>query len=142
MRLQDAKQALAETLAACARLQGHLERLAARLKYRMPLAETTLGDMADVQFEELQSFLRMFEQLQDLTAKPIFRGVRLLSNEDVSSMSMKAIVNRLEKPTAISSAEKWFEIAARCNLAWTILPVLLSNVSGSRIYIDNEGLAL
>lgn len=101
-----------ELLAAAEDLAGHLRRLRDRLRPIFPLAEGVTAEWSDEDHLRVQAFLRMFEQLQDLLGRSLFRGTLTLADEAVGALSARNVAQRMEKLGAIESADRWSELVA------------------------------
>jgi hypothetical protein len=160
MTADDERAATAEAVRAAEELAAHLERLAARMAPLLPIDPTALARWDDEPWERLHAFLRMFEQLYDLTARKLFRGLLALSGETVAGLSAQNQFRRVEAIGGIDSADRWIEIgvtrnilvhdyptdpvarAARANRAWSDFPDLIAGARRTIETLRSENLLL
>ena len=158
MRQDEIQEAVSETLVATGYLAGHLGRLTARLKDVFPLTREQIERWSDEERETLHAYLRMFEQLQDIMTRRIFRGILMLQNEDATALSARNLFRRLEKVGALESADAWIEVnktrnalvheylldfaqlASLANAAWSVTPILLAETARATEYLRHEKL--
>jgi hypothetical protein len=152
------QEAVSETLVATGYLAAHLGRLTVRLKDIFPLTREQIERWDDQERETLHAFLRMFEQLQDIMTRRIFRGILMLQNEDATALSARNMFRRLEKLGAIDSADAWIEVnktrnalvheypldfaqlATLSNDAWSVTQTLLAETARATEYLRHEKL--
>ena len=109
---------LREAIAASETILRSLERLAADQRLGLPVTAQRLAALDEDDAVRIQGFLRLFEQLHQLVERKLFRGLLLLSGEDVEALSVRNMVDRLEKLGATGNAEVWRMIGkVRNNLA-------------------------
>ena len=144
MNESEIREATIEAVRATEQLAAHLERLAKRMAHLLPADPTDLSKWEDEPWERLHAFLRMFEQLYDLTARKLFRGLLTMSGETIAGLSAQNQFRRVEALGGIADADRWIEIGAtrnilvhdyptdpvarsgRANRAWRDLPDLLA----------------
>ena len=159
MNAEDAKAATREAVEAARALSAHLQRLKVRLVPAFPIDEARLAGWGDEDRERLHAFCRMFEQLQDMVSRKLFRGILTLSGEDPASLSARNLFRRLERIGALANADRWIEIATvrnalvhdypttpaqqakLANLAWEALDDLIAANGQALAYIEREALA-
>lgn len=158
MTRDEEREAIREAVQAAEQLAAHLERLAARMKPLLPIDPAALSHWEDEPWERLHAFLRMFEQLYDLTARKLFRGLLALSGETIAGVSAQNQFRRVEGLGGIVSADRWIEMgatrnvlvhdyptdpiarAARANRAWSDLPDLIAATRSTIASIRTEKL--
>jgi hypothetical protein len=114
--LNSEQAATTEAARAAQDLAAHLERLAGRMADLLPIDATELARWDDEPQERLHAFLRMFEQLYDLTARKLFPGYLALSGETIAGLSAQNLFRRVEAIGGIASADRWIEIGVTCNI--------------------------
>ena len=157
MTIDDAREATKEAAAAAMPVADHLERLRLRLAEHFPLDGDRLSQWTDDPRERLHAFLRLFEQLFDLTSRKIVRGLLTLSGETISNLSLQNQFRRAEALGAIDSAERWIAIgstrnilvhdypinaaaqAKRANLAWEDTPDLIAFTRSAIAWLSAQG---
>ena len=157
MTRDEVLEATREAAVSAEELAAHLERLAARLSSVLPIEPEELASWGDDPRERLHAFLRMFEQLYDLTGRVLFRGFLSLANENLRGMSAQNQARRMEALRGISSAERWLELgttrntlvhdyprnasaqAQRANRAWSDLSDLVAATRQSIALLRSEG---
>lgn len=158
MNDDDIRDATKEAVRAAEELAAHLERLAGRMTALLPVEPTALSGWEDDPWERLHAFLRMFEQLYDLTARKLFRGFLALSGETIGGLSAQNQFRRVEAIGGIDSADRWIEIGAtrnilihdyptdpvararRANRAWHDVPDLIAACRQVIASLRSEGL--
>ena len=158
MNTVDVMKSMQESVHAAIGIASHLQRLQRRLQSQFPLSGEVISGFNDGQNEQILALLLLFEQLQDLLAKRLFRGVLLLDNEDPSALSARNLARRLEKLSVIESSETWDELvrvrnilaheyplspdaqASRANLAYDNTTALIAVLNHLITYIKTERL--
>lgn len=158
MTRDEVREATTEALQAAEQLSAHLERLAARMAATLPAEPLELQGWSDEPRERLHAFLRMFEQLYDLTGRMLFRGYLSFANEPLHGMSAQNQARRIEALGGIASADRWIELGAtrntlvhdyprnpvaqaqRANRAWADLPDLIAATRQLIALLHSEGL--
>ncbi|WP_420607387.1 hypothetical protein [Novosphingopyxis sp.] len=156
MNREELLAATAEAASAAASVADHLDRLTARIGSRFPLQGSDLREWDDDPRERLHAFLRLFEQLFDLTSRKLFRGVLVLSGETITGMSLQNQFRRVEALGGIESAGRWIELgaarnilvhdystdpdaqAARANRAWNDAPDLTAATRSTIAWLGRE----
>ena len=157
MTAEETRNGLREAIAAVHHVSQQLGRLAFDPRLGMPVTPATLNKLNDDDAARLHGFLRLFEQLHQLAERKLFRGILVLSQEDVN-MSVRNMTDRLEKLGAIESSDIWRDIgkvrnalahdypanfelhAERVNASFAILGELHSAAESAIAYIEREGL--
>lgn len=103
------RSALRDSIASCRIISPRLEQLAADERLAMPLNADTLIALSDDDTARLHGFLRLFEQLHQITERRLFRAILVLSGED-ADLSTRNMVDRLEKFGAVSDSKVWRQI--------------------------------
>lgn len=80
------------------------------LKVDFPISVETYQNFDSEQIRCIDQFIFRFSKLQDAIGAKIFRCTLELLDEDVSSLPMRDILNRLERFNLIPSAEEWVYI--------------------------------
>lgn len=117
------------------------------MRAHFPIQPSSMSDWDDESWERLHAFLRMFEQLYDLTTRKLFRGLLALSGETIAGLSAQNQFRRIETLDGVASADRWIELGAtrnilvhdypidpvaraqRANRAWADRPDLVSGTS-------------
>ncbi len=108
----EAKQLLEKNLSAAELVAARLSHSLDRLSEAFPIEASRLAAREDNDLiEAIDAFIKRFEQLQDLLANRLFRGIALFEQEDVSAMSRRDLALLMEKLGVISSAEEWSRLA-------------------------------
>ncbi len=110
MTHEDTAIAVQDAFTASLNIVGHLERLRGRMNGNFPLSADMMDGWSDPQFEQLHTFLHLFEQLQEMIGRLLFRGTMILLSEDADALSARNLYRRLEKLGAIESAEEWIDL--------------------------------
>lgn len=158
MTRDEVQEATREAAEAAEMLAAHLERLQARMTGWFPLTVEALSRWRDDERERLHALLRMFDQLYDLTARQLFRGLLFLSGETIAGLSARNQFRRAEALGAIASADRWLELGttrnilahdyptrankqAECaNLAYADVPDLIADTRRTISLLRSEGL--
>lgn len=80
------------------------------LKVDFPISVETYQNFDSEQIRCIDQFISRFSKLQDAIGAKIFRCTLELLDEDVSSLPMRDILNRLERFNFIPSADEWVYI--------------------------------
>lgn len=80
------------------------------LKVDFPISVETYQNFDSEQIRCIDQFIFRFSKLQDAIGAKIFRCTLELLDEDVSSLPMRDILNRLERFNFIPSADEWVYI--------------------------------
>lgn len=147
-----------EAIAAAQTVLASLERLAGDSRLGFPPTKQSLATLSEDDSVRIQGFLRLFEQLHQLTERKLFRGLLLLAGEDIDALSVRNMIDRLEKIGAIADAETWRLLgkvrnslahdyptnaalhAERVNEAFAALPALAACARAAIGYIESEKL--
>lgn len=157
--MSDADQLLARNLltadAVAERLSRSLERLAAVF----PITASELHTLDEDRIESIDAFIKRFDQLQDLLANRLFRGIAILEQEDLTALSRRDLALLMEKLGVIPSADEWSRLsilrnqlaheypdepekqADRLNTAFTHAQRLVLLAAAARDYVRAKGLA-
>lgn len=95
-----AQQALVATGGCARRLQRSQKKLASRF----PLAPSELGTLPPDAEDDLDAFLRRFEQLVGTIQDEVFKAIAVLGGEDVRSLSRREVAELMERLGALPSA--------------------------------------
>ena len=80
------------------------------LKVDFPIALGTYQSFDSEQIRCIDQFIFRFSKLQDAIGAKIFRYILEILEEDVTSLPMRDILNRLERFNIIPSADEWIYI--------------------------------
>ena len=80
------------------------------LKVDFPIALGTYQSFDSEQIRCIDQFIFRFSKLQDAIGAKIFRYTLEILEEDVTSLPMRDILNRLERFNIIPSADEWIYI--------------------------------
>lgn len=112
--MTDRQRELAERLerefGICDKHIVRIEEALCELKPYFPLNEDTYLHLDSTSIMRLDQFIFRFSKLQDVIGAKLFRYVLEWLYEDVSAMSMRDILNRMERLHFIDDAEKWIYI--------------------------------
>lgn len=112
--MTDRQRVLAERLerefGICDKHIVRIEEALCELKPYFPLNEETYLHLDSTSIMRLDQFIFRFSKLQDVIGAKLFRYVLEWLYEDVSAMSMRDILNRMERLHFIDDAEKWIYI--------------------------------
>lgn len=152
------KQLLQQNLAAAELVATRLSHSLDRLSGTLPIEANRLGSLDDSEsVEAIDAFIKRFEQLQDLLATRLFRGIALFEQEDISALSRRDLALLMEKLGVIPSAEEWSRLtilrnqlaheypgepekqADRLNAAFSAAPRLVALTNDAREYIRTKG---
>ena len=155
----ESEQLLRKNLAAAELVAARLSHSLDRLSGELPIeaSRLTAQDDSDL-IEAIDAFIKRFEQLQDLLANRLFRGIALFEQEEVSAMSRRDLALLMEKLGVIPSAEEWSRLAIlrnqltheypgepekqadRLNAAYNAAPRLVALTTATREYVREKGL--
>lgn len=76
----------------------------------LPMSAEYYKNLNTEQVRCIDQFIFRFSKLQDAMGAKIFRYVLELLDEDISSLPMRDILNRLERYLIIPSADEWIYI--------------------------------
>jgi uncharacterized protein YutE (UPF0331/DUF86 family) len=113
-----ARQALAAT-AGCAR---RLQRSQKKLASRFPLAPAELRALPPDAEDDLDAFLKRFEQLVSTIQDEVFKAIAVLGGEDVRNLSRREIAELMERLGAVSSATMFRTLVAIRNRVAHVYP--------------------
>lgn len=109
---------LRQSVKAASLVIAKLDRLASDPRLAMPLSLESLASLPEDDEARLHGFLRLFEQLHQLIERRLFRGILALSDIESAALSVRNMVDRLEKLGAIESGDEWRALSiVRNNLA-------------------------
>lgn len=104
---QELLERLQREFTICDRHNLRIEEALSGLKSVLPLSVETYADLDTEQIRCLDQFIFRFSKLQDAMGAKIFRYVLEYLDEDISSLPMQDILNRLERYHFIDSANEW-----------------------------------
>ncbi|HKJ87791.1 MAG TPA: hypothetical protein VKA48_04715 [Gammaproteobacteria bacterium] len=108
----ESEQLLEKKLAAAELGANRLAHSLDRLSGGLPIEASRLATQDDGDLiEAIDAFIKRFEQLQDLLANRLFRGIALFEQEEVSNLSRRDPALLMEKLGVIPSAEEWARLA-------------------------------
>jgi len=87
-----------------------IEEALTRLSSVLPLSTETYSSLDEEQVRCIDQFIFRFSKLQDAMGAKLFRYILEYLDEDISSLPMRDILNRLERYHLINSAEEWVYI--------------------------------
>lgn len=88
----------------------HIQRISEalnRLSVDLPMSVECYANLDEEQIRCMDQFIFRFSKLQDAIGTKIFRYVLDYLDEDISSLPMRDVLNRLERYHFIDSAEEW-----------------------------------
>lgn len=106
-RRQELKERLLREFEICDKHIVRIEGALKGLKERLPLDEKTYLNLDSEAVMCLDQFIFRFSKLQDTIGAKIFRYVLAWLYEEVDTMSMRDILDRLERLGVIDSVENW-----------------------------------
>jgi hypothetical protein len=98
-------------LQAAERCATRLERSLARLEGLFPLDPVRLQGLAPQDQDDIDAFLKRFEQLVLILQDQVFPGVALLEGESLHELSRRDVTELMERLGAIPSAKDFREVA-------------------------------
>ena len=113
-----ARQALIAT-AGCAR---RLQRSHRKLASRFPLAPADLRTLPPDAEDDLDAFLKRFEQLVGAIQDEVFKAIAMLGGEDVRPLSRREITELMERLGALPSATTFRTLVAIRNRIAHVYP--------------------
>jgi uncharacterized protein YutE (UPF0331/DUF86 family) len=113
-----ARQALLAA-SACAR---RLERSHKKLAHRFPLTPATVAALPADAEDDLDAFLKRFEQLVNVIQDEIFKAVALLGGEDIRGLARREIAELMERLGALPSAAAFRTLVAIRNRITHVYP--------------------
>jgi len=147
-----ARQAL-RAAEGCAR---RLARSRATLAPRFPLSPATLGALPPDVEDDLDAFLKRYEQLVTAIQDQLFRAVAIVGGEDIRSLSRREVAELMHRLDALPSAAGFRELVAvrnriahiypddperqtrNLNAAFETVPDLLAAHEALRRYLENR----
>lgn len=157
--MTEPRELLERNLLAAERVADRLRHSIDRLADDFPITGQKLDALDEETIEATDAFIKRFEQLQDAIANRVFRGIAILEQEDVSTLSRRDLALLMEKLGAIPSADEWARLsilrnqlaheypdepdkqAARLSAAYTAAPRLVGIAAGLRDYVGAKQLA-
>ena len=112
------------------RINEALEELSSTL----PLTTESYAQLSSEQIRCIDQFIFRFSKLQDAMGAKIFRYILEYLDEDVTSLPMRDILNRLEKYKFLPDANEWIYIRELRNEIAHDYPLMENDV----VYILNE----
>jgi uncharacterized protein YutE (UPF0331/DUF86 family) len=113
-----ARQALLAA-AGCAR---RLERSRRELAGRFPMSAATITALTPEAEDDLDAFLKRFEQLVTTLQNEIFKAIAALGGEDIRELSRREIAELMERLGAIQSAATFRTLVAVRNRVAHVYP--------------------
>ena len=112
------------------RINEALEELSSTL----PLTTESYAQLSSEQIRCIDQFIFRFSKLQDAMGAKIFRYILEFLDEDVTSLPMRDILNRLEKYKFLPDANEWIYIRELRNEIAHDYPLMENDV----VHILNE----
>ena len=109
-RRQEIKERLLREFAICDRHILRIHEAVAGLSNSFPMQPEYYANLNAEQIRCIDQFIFRFSKLQDAMGAKIFRHILELWDEDISSLPMRDILNRLERYLIIPSASDWIYI--------------------------------
>lgn len=107
---QELKERLLREFEICDKHITRIDEALEGLKGSLPLSEETYLNLDSGVVMRLDQFIFRFSKLQDAIGAKIFRYVLAWLYEEVESMSMRDVLDRLERLGVIDSVENWVYI--------------------------------
>ena len=104
---QELKERLLRAFEICDKHIVRIEEALGGLKSYFPLNEETYLNLNSEAVMRLDQFIFRFSKLQDAIGTKIFRYVLLWLYEEVETMSMRDVLDRLERLGVLDSVESW-----------------------------------
>jgi uncharacterized protein YutE (UPF0331/DUF86 family) len=105
--------------AACAR---RLVRSQRTLAARFPLSPATLGTLPEDVEDDLDAFLKRYEQLVNSIQDELFTSVAILGGEDIRRLARREVSELMERLGALPSAERFRGLVAIRNRIAHVYP--------------------
>ncbi len=109
-RKQEIQERLRREFDVCDRHIMRINEALLSIGVQVPMSIDVYEDLTAEQIRCVDQFVFRFSKLQDAMGAKIFRYVLALLDEDVDTLPMRDILNRMERYKLISSAEDWVYI--------------------------------
>ena len=137
----------------CAR---RLVRSQRALAAQFPLLPATIGALAPELEDDLDAFLKRYEQLVSVIQDELFKAVAILGGEDIRGLARREVSELMERLGALAVAERFRVIVAirariahvypddpsrqsqNLNEAYAAIPDLLAAYEGVRRYLESR----
>ncbi len=152
----DIRALLLESLDQSARIAVRLSRSRQTVAPLFPLDGAAFERLTEEMEVALDAMLKRLENLQDILARRVFKGVLLALDEPLDGLSARDIANRLEALGALPDATQWSHLvrlrnrlahdyptrpslqADRLSEAFAAIPTLLSITQGVLEFADRR----
>jgi hypothetical protein len=105
--------------AGCAR---RLVRSQRALAARFPLSSATIGALAPEVEDDLDAFLKRYEQLVSVIQDELFKAVAILGGEEIRGLARREVTELMDRLGALPSAERFRVIVAIRNRIAHVYP--------------------
>lgn len=106
-RKQDLRERLSREFDICDRHIQRIEEALEAMGTDIPMSIECYANLDENQIRCMDQFIFRFSKLQDAMEAKIFRYVLEYLDEDITTLPMRDILNRLERYQFIESAEEW-----------------------------------
>jgi uncharacterized protein YutE (UPF0331/DUF86 family) len=145
-----------QVLLAAAGCATRLERSRRKLACRFPLTGKTVAALPADAEDDLDAFLKRFEQLVTILQDEVFKAIAVLGGEDIRELSRREIAELMERLGALPSAQTFRTLVAirnrlahvypddperqarNLNEAYGAVADLLSAHAGAREYLNRR----
>lgn len=106
-RKQELRERLSREFDICDRHIQRIEEALEAMETDIPMSIECYANLDENQIRCMDQFIFRFSKLQDAMEAKIFRYVLEYLDEDITTLPMQDILNRLERYQFIESAEEW-----------------------------------
>lgn len=106
-RKQELRERLSREFDICDRHIQRIEEALEAMETDIPMSIECYANLDENQIRCMDQFIFRFSKLQDAMEAKIFRYVLEYLDEDITTLPMRDILNRLERYQFIESAEEW-----------------------------------
>lgn len=106
-RKQELRERLSREFDICDRHIQRIEEALEAMGTDIPMSIECYANLDENQIRCMDQFIFRFSKLQDAMEAKIFRYVLEYLDEDITTLPMRDILNRLERYQFIESAEEW-----------------------------------
>lgn len=147
---------VAQALRAAVGCSRRLQRSQRQLAAIFPLSPRALEAMDAETEDDLDAFLKRFEQLVTITQDELFKGIAVLGGEDIRGLARREVSELMERLGALPSAARFRALVAirnriahvypdaldrqarNVNEAYAAVPDLLSAYEAVRSYLERR----
>lgn len=150
---------LVESVQNCRLLAQRLSESQSKVSKMFPIQPAAVAALHPGEIETLDALIKRYMQLLSTLQDRVFRGIALLEEEDIQSLSRKDIANFMEKIGALDSSTRWSKLllvrnqlaheypkdpvkqAARLNDTVAAVPDLLAVVDQAARFLASKGIS-